>query len=107
MSHYAAAWVALHGDEVVGSVALRPIAAREVELKRMYLRPAFRGRGIGQRLLDIALLWAREHGIERIVLDTTEEMAAARRLYERNGFARFADTAQRQGRELLLYERRL
>jgi GNAT superfamily N-acetyltransferase len=73
----------------------------------MYLRPEQRGRGIGQRLLDMALLWAREHRIERIILDTTEEMAAARRLYERNGFVRFAGTAERQDRELLLYERRL
>ena len=107
VAHYAAAWVALQGETVVGSVALRRIDRREIELKRMYLRPALRGRGVGQRLLDMALLWAREHRIERVVLDTTEEMAAARRLYERNGFVRFTDTAQRQGRELLLYELKL
>jgi molybdopterin-guanine dinucleotide biosynthesis protein A/GNAT superfamily N-acetyltransferase len=106
-AHYAAAWVALQGDAVVGSVALRRIDRGQIELKRMYLRPALRGRGIGQRLLEIALLWAREHRIDRVVLDTTEEMAAARRLYERNGFVRFTDTAQRQGRELLLYELKL
>jgi molybdopterin-guanine dinucleotide biosynthesis protein A len=107
VAHYAAAWVALQGRDVVGSVALRRIAAREVELKRMYLRPAYRGRGLGQRLLDMAVLWAREHRIERIVLDTTQQMTAARRLYERNGFTRYTERAQRQGRELLLYERRL
>jgi molybdopterin-guanine dinucleotide biosynthesis protein A/RimJ/RimL family protein N-acetyltransferase len=107
VGHFVAAWVALQGDEVVGSVALRRLHAREVELKRMYLRPEQRGRGIGQRLLDMALLWAREHRIDRIILDTTEAMAAARRLYERNGFVRFAGTAERQDRELLLYERRL
>jgi molybdopterin-guanine dinucleotide biosynthesis protein A/GNAT superfamily N-acetyltransferase len=104
VAHYAASWVALRDDEVVGSIALRRIARREVELKRMYLRPAYRGRGVGQRLLEMALLWAREHRIERIVLDTTEQMEAARRLYERNGFVRIADTARRQGRELVLYE---
>jgi molybdopterin-guanine dinucleotide biosynthesis protein A/RimJ/RimL family protein N-acetyltransferase len=104
VAHYAAAWVVLRNEEVVGSVALRRIAPREVELKRMYLRPGCRGRGAGQRLLDMALLWAREHRIERIVLDTTDEMEAARRLYERNGFERIPDTTRRQGRELLLYE---
>jgi RimJ/RimL family protein N-acetyltransferase len=52
----------------------------------------------------MALLWAREHRIERIVLDTTERMEAARRLYERNGFERVPEALERQGRELLLYE---
>ncbi len=107
LAHYAAAWVAVRDGIVVGSVALRRIAAREVELKRMYLRPSERGRGIGQRLLDTAVLWAHEHRVERIVLDTTQQMTAARALYERNGFVRFDGAAHRQGRELLLYERRL
>jgi molybdopterin-guanine dinucleotide biosynthesis protein A/ribosomal protein S18 acetylase RimI-like enzyme len=106
-THYAAAWVVLQGETVVGSVALRHVDETEIELKRMYLRPALRGRGVGQRLLELALRWAHEHRIERIVLDTTEEMVAARRLYERNGFVRFPDTARRQGRELLLYELKL
>ena len=104
---YDATWVAVAGERVVGSVALRRIAPREVELKRMYLRPELRGRGLGRRLLEMALLWAREHRVTSVVLDTTEAMTAARRLYEQYGFVPIGDATPRQGRERLLYERRL
>jgi molybdenum cofactor guanylyltransferase len=104
---YEAVWVALAGEEVVGSVALRRIGARQVELKRMYLRARLRGRGVGRKLLQMAVAWAREHRIERIVLDTTEEMRAARRLYEAHGFVRSDGAAPRQGQTRLLYELRL
>jgi molybdopterin-guanine dinucleotide biosynthesis protein A/N-acetylglutamate synthase-like GNAT family acetyltransferase len=106
-SVYEAVWVAIVADDVAGSVALRRAARREVELKRMYLRPELRGRGVGRRLLQMVLLWAREHGIERITLDTTEAMVAARRLYESHGFVRIGDAAPRQGQDRLLYELQL
>ena len=104
---YDAIWVALHGDEVVGSVALRRLGPREVELKRMYLRSSLRGRGVGRRLLDTALAWAREQEIDTIKLDTTERMEAARHLYEARGFVRVPGDAPRQGQPRLLYELRL
>jgi molybdenum cofactor guanylyltransferase len=104
---YEAVWVALAGDDVVGSVALRRLATDEVELKRMYLLPRLRGRGVGRKLLQMAIAWGREHRIARIVLDTTEDMEAARRLYEANGFAQVDWAAPRQGQRRLLYELRL
>jgi molybdopterin-guanine dinucleotide biosynthesis protein A len=104
---YEAVWVALVHDEVVGSVALRRLGASDVELKRMYLRRRLRGRGVGRKLLEMAIMWAREHRIERIALDTTEDMQAARRLYEAHGFTRVDGVAPRQGRSRLLYELRL
>ncbi len=104
---YEAVWVALRGARVAGSVALRRLGPEAVELKRMYLRPEERGRGLGRRLLDMALLWAREHGIRTISLDTTERMEAAVRLYERYGFVHVDGDAPRQGQARLLYELRL
>jgi molybdopterin-guanine dinucleotide biosynthesis protein A len=104
---YEAVWVAVRASRVVGSVALRRLGPAEVELKRMYLRPAERGHGIGRRLLDMALIWAREHRIGTIKLDTTERMEAARHLYEAYGFARVPGQAPRQGQQRLLYELRL
>jgi molybdopterin-guanine dinucleotide biosynthesis protein A/GNAT superfamily N-acetyltransferase len=101
---YAALWVVLEGDVVVGSVALRDLGDRELELKRMYLRRSQRGRGLGRRLLVTALDWARAHGARAIHLDTTEEMEAARHLYEQHGFRRVPGTAPRQGQQRLLYE---
>jgi molybdopterin-guanine dinucleotide biosynthesis protein A/N-acetylglutamate synthase-like GNAT family acetyltransferase len=104
---YEALWVALVGDEVVGAVALRSVGPREVQLKRMYLRPQLRGRGVGRKLLQMALVWSREHRIERISLDTTKQMEAARHLYETHGFVRVDGDAPRQGQSRLLYELRL
>lgn len=94
-AHYNAVWVALHEDEVVGSVAMRKVNEDTVELKRMYVRPGLRGQGLGRRLLDTALGWAREQGAARIVLDTTEDMQAARRLYEHAGFRRTGTRVER------------
>jgi putative acetyltransferase len=104
---YEAVWVAVRADRIVGSVALRRLGPAEVELKRMYLRPELRGHGLGRRLLELALRWAREHGIGTIKLDTTERMEAARHLYETYGFARVPGEAPRQGQARLLYELRL
>jgi ribosomal protein S18 acetylase RimI-like enzyme len=104
---YTALWVAVDGDEVVGSVALRELGDRTLELKRMYLRPEARGRGLGKELLEIALDYARANGTEVIRLDTSERMLAAQRLYEANGFRRVPGEAPRQGQCRLLYELRL
>ena len=104
---YAALWVAVENGTVVGSVALRELGGGAVELKRMYLRPQQRGRGVGKQLLALALDWAREHGMSAVRLDTSERMETARRLYEAHGFERVSGSAPRQGQCRLLYELRL
>jgi GNAT superfamily N-acetyltransferase len=104
---YSALWVAVDGDDVIGSVALRDLGDGAVELKRMYLRPSARGRGLGKELLALALEWSREHGFDRVRLDTSERMVAAQRLYEAHGFVRVPGTAPRQGQCRLLYELQL
>jgi len=104
---YAALWVALDGDMVVGSVALRHLGGGAVELKRMYLRPNQRGHGLGRQLLGVALDWAHSHGVRLVRLDTSDRMVAAQRLYEAHGFVRVPGDAPRQGQCRLLYELRL
>lgn len=73
--------------EPMGCVGLRLLDTGDVELKRMYVAPAARGLGLGERLLDAVEPVARKLGGTRIVLDTRAELAAARRLYERYGYA--------------------
>ena len=101
---YESLWVAVADGEVVGSVALRELTRAKRQLKRMYLRPDQRGRGLGRRLLETALEHARADGISVISLDTSERMEAARSLYEAYGFRRVAGSAPRQGQDRLLYE---
>ena len=95
MASYGAVWVAVDGERLVGSVAVRVVKEEAgsgdgpvAELKRMYLYPGHRGRGLGRQLLDRAVGWARGAGCRAIVLDTSAEMDAAQRLYESVGFVR-------------------
>jgi putative acetyltransferase len=67
------------------------------ELRKMYLHPSTRGRGLGQQLFDACLAHVNAKAGHRIVLDTTEKMTAAIAFYERNGFVR-DDTQRRASR---------
>jgi GNAT superfamily N-acetyltransferase len=89
-------WLARIGGELAGCVALRRLQLPDglpeglpcSEIKRMYVRDKFRGRGVAQKLLTAAERFAREAGYRWIYLDTTSQMVAAARLYERNGYER-------------------
>ena len=70
-----------------GCVALRPVDASTAEMKRLYVRPAARGSGVGRALAHAAVSEARELGFSRIVLDTiAERMEQAVALYRSMGF---------------------
>ncbi len=73
-----------------GCAALRPLGEGTVELKRLYVRPEYRGLGIGRQLVGMAIVRAEELGYRRLRLDTLPEMAAAQQLYERFGFYEIA-----------------
>ena len=78
--------LAMDGDEALGCVAIRPHTSLECEIKRFFVRPAARGRGLGHRLLSAAIDRAREIGYRSICLDSSADMLAARRTYEAAGF---------------------
>lgn len=82
-------WLARVGSSLAGCVGLRELSPGDAaEIKRMYVREAYRGLGIAQRLLEQAESFAKSTGYRRIFLDTTDEMRAAAVLYERNGYRR-------------------
>lgn len=79
--------LARSGPRALGCVGLQASAdATALELKRMYVRPAARGLGIGRALLDAAIARAREGGHARLRLDTLPQLDVALALYRSAGF---------------------
>jgi len=79
-------WLAIKDDKVVGMVAILEVDNVTAKLKRMFVIPDYHGTGLGQKLLNTAFKFAKEHRYSKIVLDTHEIMTRAQRFYEKNGF---------------------
>ncbi|HEX6752659.1 MAG TPA: GNAT family N-acetyltransferase [Solirubrobacterales bacterium] len=78
--------LAFDGGALVGMGGLLRRSSEEAEITRMRVRPDRQRRGLGRRILAALEGRAGELGFERVRLDTTEEQAAARKLYERAGY---------------------
>jgi GNAT superfamily N-acetyltransferase len=76
------------GGQSAGCIALRRVDAHHAEAKRLYVRPAFRGHGLGRALMEWVMAEARAAGYREIVGDTMPVMRDALALYERMGFER-------------------
>jgi len=75
-------------ETAAGCVALRRFDATRCEFKRLYVRPGFRGQGVGHALLDWVIAEARGLGYREAVGDTMPQMEEALRMYDRAGFER-------------------
>jgi putative acetyltransferase len=79
--------LAMSGDEAAGCVGLRDLGGGTCEMKRLYVAPQHRGRGVGRMLVEEVIRRAERTGYRRMVLDTMPEMAGAVALYRECGFA--------------------
>jgi putative acetyltransferase len=83
-----ALFLAVEGGSVIGCVALRRVDGEVCEMKRLFVRPEHRGRGVGRKLAQAAIDEAIRIGYTHMRLDTLENLHEAMRLYESLGFVR-------------------
>jgi GNAT superfamily N-acetyltransferase len=86
--------LALMDGQAAGCAALRRFDAQRGEAKRLYVRPRFRGEGMGHALLGWVVAEARGMGYLELVGDTIPQMAVALAMYDRAGFERTGPYAQ-------------
>ncbi len=79
-------WIARVDGEAAGVVGLWPLKDGACEMKRLWVKPDFRGHGLGRRLAAAALAGARAGGHRRMVLETLDFMPEAQVLYAELGF---------------------
>ncbi|PEN13964.1 GNAT family N-acetyltransferase [Longibacter salinarum] len=99
-------------ERAVGVVALKPLdpepnGDRVCEMKRLYVRPEFRGQGLGSQLAEAILREARERGYNIMRLDTVASMTAARSVYQDLGFVEREAYYHNPLDDVVYYERRL
>ena len=78
--------VAENAEQVVGCAGLRQHSDRDVEVKRMFIRRPFRGRGWSRELLRLVEDEARKLGFRRMIMETGLAQPEAMRLYESSGY---------------------
>jgi putative acetyltransferase len=98
--------VGMEGCTPAGCGALRRLDNEYAELKRLYVRPAFRGSGLARQMMLAAIEEARDGGFQGLRLDTLPTMTAAIRLYRSLGFREIGHYGKEREPGLLYFEYR-
>lgn len=81
-------WVAIKEGQVIGTIGVKDMGNKTAKLKRMFVLVDHHGTGVGQKLLDHAIDFARSQGYKKIILNTHTLMKRAHKFYEKNNFVK-------------------
>jgi GNAT superfamily N-acetyltransferase len=101
----AALWVAERDGAVAGAIGMTGEGGGVARLRWFIVDPGARRTGVGSRLLDAALAWARAQGFASVMLFTFGDLVDAARLYRRAGFAKVGERVGTEWSETLVEER--
>lgn len=104
--HEGRLFVVLCDGEVAGCAGFKHLDASSCELKRMYLRPAFRKKHLGTLMLEKCIKEAEEMGYENMYLDTLKVLESAINLYREHGFEEIRPYNSNPVKDDMLYFRR-
>jgi N-acetylglutamate synthase-like GNAT family acetyltransferase len=97
-------WIAEMDGEAVGSVFLVKKSATVAKLRLLIIHPRARGHGLGRRLTQACMRFARQAGYRKVVLWTQSHLAAARAIYQAEGFRRVSSEKHRSFGKRLVAE---
>ena len=78
--------VAVEGEDVLGMIAYHKHSDTRCEMKRLYVKPSYRGMKLGEKLIEELIAHARQAGYKEMVLDTIVPLQSAIHLYKKLGF---------------------
>lgn len=82
-------YIAEDEGSVVGTIAIRGEPDSSAKLRRMYVIPKYRKKGVGQKLFEKALAFCKNKGYKRVILCTYPEMGEAIKFYKKHGFKEY------------------
>ncbi|MBX7147163.1 MAG: GNAT family N-acetyltransferase [Alphaproteobacteria bacterium] len=97
-------WVIYSNKEAVACIGMRKFDVLSCEMKRMYVKPLFRKKGIGSILITTVLEEAKKLGFVKVLLDTNEEMIEAVNLYKNYGFTKTMPYCENENPHVVYFE---
>ncbi len=91
--------VAYRDERAVGCGAFKKYSDQVAEIKRMYVLPEYRGRGIASEVLSDLEKWAADSGFSEVILETGKKQPEAIRLYQKSGYRVIPNYGQYEGVE--------
>ena len=91
--------LAYEDQKPVGCGAIKEYGTGTMEIKRMYVSPESRSRGVGSRILGALEAWAKELSYSRCILETGKRQPEALRLYRKNGYGEIPNYGQYAGKD--------